>query len=75
MSLLLLAFFIILHVFSLLFCFIALYRLYSYIRRYRFTESAYTLLLGFVHLRWIAGLYVATAFLWVIFSYILITLK
>lgn len=42
---------------SFLFCFFAITRLYSYIQRYRFDESHYTLLLGFVRLKWMVYLY------------------
>jgi hypothetical protein len=54
-------------IFSLLFAvqlgsvalaFVALRRLYAYIRRYRFDESSYTLLFGIVHLRYFAAWYI-----------------
>lgn len=67
-----LALFVILHAISLLFVFLALYRLYSYIRRYRFDENGYTLLFGFVHLHWFAYLYIFGAVAWIIVSYFLI---
>ena len=37
-------------------------RLYGYIRLYRFDESVYTLLFGFLHLKYFVALYVATIF-------------
>lgn len=37
---------------------VALRRLYAYIRKYRFDETTYTLLFGFVHLRYFAVWYV-----------------
>jgi hypothetical protein len=43
---------------SLSLAFIALRRLYFYIHKYRFDESTYTLLFGFVHLRYFAVWYV-----------------
>lgn len=61
--------FIVLHTVSLGFATFSLWRLYHYIRRYRFDESKYTLLFGFLHLRWIAGAYVTLAVLWVVISY------
>jgi len=66
--------FIVLHTVSLGFAAISLWRLYHYIRRYRFDESKYTLLFGFLHLRWIAGMYVVLAALWVVTSYMIFTL-
>lgn len=65
-------FFGILHAFSLGFAFLTLWRLFSYIRRYRFDESKYTLLFGFVHLRFIAGMYIVFAIAWVIVSFVFI---
>lgn len=47
-------------------------RLYAYIRRYRFDESKYTLLFGFVHLHWITAIYFISIFLWIPLSYFLI---
>lgn len=43
---------------SVALAFVALRRLYAYIRRYRFDESTYTLLFGIVHLRYFAAWYV-----------------
>lgn len=63
--------FILLHTVSLGFAGLTLWRLYYYIRRYRFDESKYTLLFGFMHLRWIAGAYVVFALAWVTASYFL----
>lgn len=45
---------------SALACFWAVRRLYRYIRRYRFDESFYTLLFGFVRMRYFVYSYVAT---------------
>jgi len=42
---------------SFVFCVLSVRRLYSYIQEHRFEESQYTLLLGFMHLRWIIALY------------------
>lgn len=64
--------FVILHVVSILFSYFALHRLYSYIRRFRFAENQYTLLFGFVHMHWIAYLYVSAVIGWIIVSYFLI---
>lgn len=43
---------------SLALGFVALRRLYVYIHKYRFDESTYTLLFGFLHLRYFAVWYV-----------------
>lgn len=43
---------------SVALAFVALRRLYAYIRRYRFDESTYTLLFGIVHLRYFAAWYI-----------------
>ena len=48
------------------------FRLYRYIRRYRFDESKYTLLLGFIHLHWFTVAYFGFVILWVPISYFLI---
>ena len=40
--------------------FVALRRLYDYIHKYRFDESNYTLLFGFLHLRYFSVLYIVT---------------
>lgn len=53
-----------LQVCSLMFMVFILGRLYHYIRKYSFPESQYTLLFGFVHLRWLAGLYVLMTVTW-----------
>ena len=64
-------FFIVLHAVSMSFVLFSLHRLYRYIGRYRFDESKYTLLFGFVHLRWIAAGYLFTAVLWIGVSFAL----
>ena len=61
------------HTASVVFAFVVLWRLYYYIRRYRFDESKYTLLFRFVHLRWIAASYLMLGSLWVVVSYLLFT--
>lgn len=48
---------------SLLMMALSIKRLYAYIRLYRFDESVYTLLFGFLHLRYFVALYVATVLL------------
>ena len=65
-------FFAFLHLVSVFFMLLALQRLYSYIRRYKFNESHYTLLFGCVHLHWITKIYIGLVSVWVIFSYLLI---
>lgn len=65
--------FIILQLGSVVFAFISLTRLFSYIRRYRFDESKYTLLFGFMHLHWFAILYCAVMFTWVGVSFAFLT--
>jgi cbb3-type cytochrome oxidase subunit 3 len=45
-------------VISITFCFISVRILYRYINRYRFDESKYTLLFGFLHLRYIQISYI-----------------
>lgn len=67
-------FFIVLHTVSLGFAGLTLWRLYYYIRRYRFDESKYTLLFGFVHLRWIAMAYAALVVAWLPITYLLFAL-
>ncbi len=59
-----------LHVSSIGFVLLALLRLFHYIKRYRFDESKYTLLFGFIHLHWIATVYVALTIGWVAMSYL-----
>ncbi len=66
--------FAVLHSVSVGFAFLTLWRLYYYIKRYRFDESKYTLLFGFVHLRWIAAGYLGLVIVWIPVSYILLTL-
>lgn len=63
----------VLHVTSIGFALITLMRLYHYIKRYRFDESKYTLLFGFIHLRWIAGAYMMLVLGWVAMSLIIFT--
>lgn len=46
----------------------ALSRLFLYINAYRFDESQYTLLFGFIHLRWIAGLYLMSVVAFALFT-------
>lgn len=60
----------VLHVISIGFAFLALMRLFHYIKRYRFDESKYTLLFGFIHLRWITSLYMLLVVGWVAVSYL-----
>ena len=63
----------VLHVVSIGFALLALLRLYHYIKRYRFDESKYTLLFRFIHLRWIASLYMFLVVAWVAMSYLVFT--
>ncbi|MBI2638234.1 hypothetical protein HYW83_01450 [Candidatus Peregrinibacteria bacterium] len=63
----------VLHVTSIGFALIVLMRLYHYIKRYRFDESKYTLLFGFIHLHWIAGAYVMLVLGWVAVSLLIFT--
>lgn len=56
---------------SLIFTGVVILRLMRYIKRYRIDESKYTLLFGFVHLRWIIGLYAVSTFVWIFISYFL----
>lgn len=65
--------FIVLHVISIAFAFLSFQRLYYYIRRYRFDESKYTLLFGFVHLHWISAIYIVFVTVWIFGSYFLFT--
>lgn len=53
---------------------VGLYRLYAYIKRYRFDESNYTLLFGFVHLRWLVWLYGSLTVFWIITSVFILRL-
>jgi hypothetical protein len=43
---------------SSVFCAITIRRLYVYINKYKFDESVYTLLFGFVRVRYIVSLYI-----------------
>lgn len=43
---------------SLFFVMVSVKRLYAYIHLYRFDESVYTLLFGFLHLRYFVLLYI-----------------
>lgn len=45
-------------VISIAFCFLSVKLLYRYIHRYKFDESKYTLLFGFLRLRYIAFSYI-----------------
>lgn len=67
--------FAVLHAVSIGIILLVLWRLYYYIKRYRFDESKYTLLFGFVHLHWIAIAYVAFAISWVVVSYSLLFIR
>lgn len=60
------------HTLSALFLVAVLYRMYSYIRRYRFNESKYTLLFGFVHLHWLVWFYMGAIFVLPFVSYFLL---
>jgi len=51
---------IVVQIVSILFCMATVKRLYDYISEYRFGESVYTLLFGFVHLRYFVYLYIFT---------------
>lgn len=48
---------IVVEIVSMLVCLSAVRRLYKYIKRYRFDETVYTLLFGFMHLRYFAYAY------------------
>ncbi|KKU80474.1 MAG: hypothetical protein UY05_C0006G0008 [Candidatus Peregrinibacteria bacterium GW2011_GWA2_47_7] len=63
--------FAVLQLVSLIFMAVVIRRLVGYINRYRIDESKYTLLFGFVHLRWIIGLYAISVIAWVFISYLL----
>ena len=63
--------FVVLHIVSVGVMLAALWRLYHYISRYKFSESKYTLLFGFLHLRWLASGYFLAAVLWIGFSYLI----
>lgn len=65
------AIFAIFHLLSAGFAAFVISRLYQYIRRYRFEESQYTLLMGFIHLHWIVYLYAGFIALSIIISTIL----
>lgn len=64
----------IVHLISLLLMVVGLNRLYSYIKQYRFDESHYTLLFGFVHLRWFAWLYGLLTVTWIAISFFIFTI-
>lgn len=64
--------FAVLHILSIGFAILTFSRLFHYIQRYQFDESKYTLLFGFVHLRWIAALYISLTLAWVVVSFILV---
>ena len=49
---------ILLQIASLVLCTITIRRLYTYINKYRFDESVYTLLFGFVRLRYIVSVFI-----------------
>lgn len=51
-------FFFLLHLVSIVITALALRSLYAYIRKFRFEQSQYELLFGFVHLRHVAAMYV-----------------
>jgi hypothetical protein len=52
--------FILVELTSVLACLWAIRRLYKYILRYRFDETVYTLLFGFIHLRYFVFAYLVT---------------
>lgn len=62
------SFFGILQAISILLMAVTLYRLFSYIKKYQFDESNYTLLFSFIHLRWIAWLYGFLTIFWIFTS-------
>ena len=64
--------FVVLSIISVSFTLLSLWRLYSYIRRYKFAESEYTLLFGFVHLHWFAVAYPIVILLWIGASYLML---
>ncbi len=66
--------FTVFHLVSLGFAVLTLRRLYHYIGRYRFDESKYTLLFGFMHLHWLSGVYVFCVFAWIAVSCFLFTI-
>lgn len=66
-------FFILLQVVSIGFAMLSIWRLYHYIKRYKFDESKYTLLFGFVHLHWIVALYLVLVMLSLPISYFIFT--
>lgn len=63
--------FYIIQLLSIGFCLLTLWRLFLYINRYKFDETKYTLLLGFIHLRWIAAAYFVLTIGWAGVSYAL----
>ncbi len=64
--------FTVLHTVSILFMMAALYRLYAYIRRYRFSENKYTLLMSFIHLHWLVYAYIILTLAWPLVSYLIL---
>ena len=52
--------FILVEIVSALMCLFAVRRLYKYIKKYRFPETVYSLLFGFMHLRYFVVTYVVT---------------
>ena len=62
---------ILLEIISVVFCALAIRRLYIYINRYRFNESVYTLLFGVLRLRYFVWIYIFTVSLFVIMGLIL----
>lgn len=63
------------HVGSIAFTLLVFWRLYYYIRRYRFEESKYTLLFGFIHLSWVAAMYLILSIGWIFVSFFIFTLQ
>lgn len=51
---------IVVEIVSALVCFFGVRRLYKYIRRYRFPETVYSLLFGFMHLHYFVFAYLVT---------------
>ncbi|PJC36814.1 hypothetical protein CO046_03810 [Candidatus Peregrinibacteria bacterium CG_4_9_14_0_2_um_filter_53_11] len=61
--------FIVIQLISVTFMGISIMRLYGYVRKYRFNESNYTLLLGFIHLNWVATAYIVAVPVWAVLSF------
>ena len=53
---------------------LSIWRVRNYIKRYKFDESKYTLLFGFIHLYWILVIYAMIMFIWVAANYYIFTL-